>query len=204
MKIQTEPFCKVAAVRADAICQRFELSDEARSHAAPTLSPQALLALLVDNGHVSDAVRFLAFALPIREAIWWACVTTRDHGDAVTSTHSDCLQCAGRWVYEPTEDNRVACMAAAERAQHEGAAAYAALAVFWSGGSIAPTGMPEVLPDPNLAAIGVGASILLALADGDPAAYPARFESALRCGIDIANGGNGDAQDGRSPCASSS
>jgi hypothetical protein len=82
-------------------------------------------------------------------------------------------------------------MEAAERLKFEGAAAYAALSAFWSGGSMAPQGMPEAPPDPSLCAIGVGASVLLAVAAGEPRSAGKRFEQAIERGIDIANGGNG-------------
>jgi hypothetical protein len=82
-------------------------------------------------------------------------------------------------------------MEAAEGLKFEGAAAYAALAAFWSGGSMAPEGMPEAPPDPALYAIGVGASVLLAVAAGEPQSADRRFEETIERGIDIANGGNG-------------
>jgi hypothetical protein len=82
-------------------------------------------------------------------------------------------------------------MEAAESGNFEGAAAYAALAAFWSGGSMAPENMPEALPDPKLGPIGVGASVLLSIASGDAAQQNTRFEKAIERGVDIANGGNG-------------
>lgn len=191
MKVQTDPFRKVKEAAAQDICRRVDLSDEAKAYILPTLSPQGLLALLVENGHIGDAVRFLAFALPAREAIWWACLTARGNQDQPTEAEAECLDRAVAWVYEPGEAKRRACMEAAERAQFEGAAAYAALAVFWSGGSLAPEDMPEAQPDPSLCAIGAGASVLLAITSGKPQMLGERFEAAMRRGIDIANGGNG-------------
>jgi hypothetical protein len=189
VEVQTTPFRKVAASTAAEICRRVELSPEAGALLSPTLSPQAFLALLAGARHFSDAVRFLAFALPPREAVWWACVTAR--GGEPASTDADCLERVTAWVYEPDEAKRRACMEAAERLKFEGAAAYAALSAFWSGGSMAPQGMPEAPPDPSLCAIGVGASVLLAVAAGEPRSAGKRFEQAIERGIDIANGGNG-------------
>jgi hypothetical protein len=156
---------------------------------SPALSPQAFLALLMDGHYFSDAVRFLAFSLPPREGIWWACVTAR--GTELTPSDADCLERTIAWAYEPDDARRRACMEAAEQLNFEGAAAYAALAVFWSGGSMAPKGMPDALPDPSLYAIGVGASVLLAVAAGEPQSADRRFEEAIGRGMDIANGGNG-------------
>jgi hypothetical protein len=191
VKVQTDPFRKVKEATAQEICRRVDLSQEAKAFLLPSLSPQGFLALLAENKHIGDAVRFLAFALPIREAIWWACVTVGGNKDQLSAPEADCVQRATAWVYEPGDARRRACMEAAEGANLEGAAAYAALAVFWSGGSLAPANMPEALPDASLGAIGVGASVLLAITGGEPQMLDQRFEAAMLRGMDIANGGNG-------------
>lgn len=191
VKVQTNPFRKIEAAAAAHICRRVELSDAAAPLLTPTLSPQGLLSLLVEKRLVGDAVRFLAFALPAREAVWWACVTAHAMADPPTPEQAACLERAAAWVYDPVEAKRRPCMAAAEAAGLDGAAAYAALAAFWSGGSLAPETLPDVAPHPDLAAIGAAASVLFAVAGGDPRQQPARFEAAMERGIDIANGGNG-------------
>ncbi len=189
MEVQTSPFRKVSAAKAADICRRVPLSPEAMALLTPEQSPQAFLAALVNARHFSDAVRFLAFSLPSREAIWWACATAR--AGQLAPADAECLERAVAWAYEPDDTKRRACMEAAEGLNFEGAAAYAALSVFWSGGSMAPEGMPEAPPDPSLASVGVGASVLLAVAAGEPLSADRRFEEAIERGMDIANGGNG-------------
>lgn len=191
MKIQTEPFTKVAAATAAEICGRMDLSSDARAYLLPSLSPQGFLSLLVDAEQVGDAIRFMAFALPIREGVWWACVNAHAALPDASEKEFTCLERAAAWVYEPTEEHRRACMNAAESSNFEGAAAYAALAAFWSGGSLAPEGMPDAPADPTLGPIGVGASVLLSITRGDPLALEDRFRTAIARGTDIANGGNG-------------
>jgi hypothetical protein len=191
VRIQTEPFRKVSAATAAEICERVELSPESRAFLLPDLSPQGYLALLVEAEKIGDAIRFLAFALPAREGVWWACVVARSNQTDPGEADRLCLERSAAWVYEPVESRRRACMAAAESAKFNGAAAYAALAAFWSGGSMAPENMPEALPDPKLAPIGVGASVLLAITAGDPKSLKDRFTAAIARGVDIANGGNG-------------
>jgi hypothetical protein len=191
VKIQTEPFRKISEGTAAEICKRVDLSAEAAAFLVPGLSPQGYLALLVDARLVGDAVRFLAFTLPIREGVWWACVVAHSNLAEPTATQSLALERTANWVYEPNDTNRRSCMEAAESSNLEGAPAYAALAAFWSGGSMAPENMPEALPDPKLGPIGVGASVLLSIASGDAAHQNTRFEKAIERGVDIANGGNG-------------
>jgi hypothetical protein len=190
VEVQTTPFRKVSASTAEEICSRAKLSTEAMALLTPALSPQGFLALLVKGRHFTDAVRFLAFSLPPREGVWWACVAARGI-ERLAEPDAACLERVVAWAYEPNEAKRRACMEAAERLNFEGAAAYAALSVFWSGGSMAPEGMPDAPPDPSLYAIGVGASVLLAIAAGEPQFAERRFEEAIERGIDIANGGNG-------------
>lgn len=191
MKIQTEPFRKISAPAAADICARVELSEEAVAFLVPGLSPQAFLSVLTDAQLVGDGVRFMAFAMPVREAIWWAIVVAQTMLANPTPLEKRCLESATAWVYEPTEPHRRACFAVAEEAQFKGAAAYAALAVFWSGGSLAPEGMPDAPADPKLGSIGAGASVLLSITGGPPAALTTRFEEAIMRAANIANGGNG-------------
>jgi hypothetical protein len=173
------------------ICRRVELSADAKSYLLPDLSPQGYLAVLANAEKVADAIRFLAFAVPAREGVWWACVTANGSSAELSQSETLCLERSASWVYEPTDARRRACMDAAEATNFEGAPAYAALAAFWSHGSLAPENMPDVPPDPRLAPTGVSASLLLSITAGDPTALGERFRQAIRRGADIANGGNG-------------
>ncbi|WP_319312582.1 DUF6931 family protein [Shinella sp.] len=191
VKIQTEAFRKVTAQTAQEICSRAELSAEALPFLVPGLSPQAFLSLLVEAENIGDAIRFLAFALPIREAIWWCHVVAKTSIPAPTELELLCLERTAAWVYEPDDSRRRSCMECAESAKFTGAAAYAALAVFWSGGSLAPEGMPDADADPRLGPIGAGASVLLSITAGDAKNLVERFETAVIRAVSIANGGNG-------------
>lgn len=192
MKIQTQAFRKIESTDAGAICSRVELSAEALRFLVPGLTPQGFLASLTQGGLPADAVRFLAFALPVREGVWWACMAAQAlAGPEVLPAHALSLEKAAAWVHEPNEETRRACFTAAEAAGLKGAAAFAALAAFWSGGSMAPPEMPEALPDPRLSPIAVGASVLLTVTGADPRRMDPNFEEVLRRGLDIADGGNG-------------
>lgn len=179
----------MSAATAAEVCARADLSLEALAGVKPGLTPQCFLAELVRSGHHADALRFLAHALPAREGVWWACVVA---GAApLTDAEAVCLDRAEDWVYEPSDAARRRCSTAAEASTIRGAAAYASLGASWSGGSLAPDGMPAVPPPPRLASVGVAASLLLALAAGDPTLSGDRFRDMLSRGLDIADGGNG-------------
>lgn len=171
------------------VCAGVALSPEGLAGLLPGASPQGFLSVLIKGAHFGDAVRFLAHALPAREGVWWACVVASLA--PLSKGEAQCLDRAEAWVYAPGDPLRRACLPAAEALAYQGAAAYAALAAFWSGGSIGPEGSPDVLPSPQLAPIGVGASLLLAAAAGDPTRANDTFHDILVRGIDVANGGNG-------------
>ena len=192
MKIQTEAFRKIDIAEAAEICGRADLSEEAKRYLVPGLTPQGFLASLMQGRQHADAVRFMAFALPIREGVWWACMVA--HALAATKLsepHAICLERAAAWVHDPSDAVRRSCLAAAEAADLKGTAAFAALGAFWSGGSMAPPDVPEALPDPRLGPIAVGASVLLAITGADPKQVDHNFEDAIRRALDIADGGNG-------------
>lgn len=189
--IPLEPIRKIKAQSAREICERVTLEPAALAYLTPALSPQGFVSLLVEAELFADAVRFLAFALPAREGVWWSAMTGAAVPGAAASELDPCYAAAENWVYEPTEDHRFACLSAAEAAGSKTAGAYAALGAFWSGGSMAPAGMPEAHPDPSLSPIAVSASILLAVASGDPLRAKLHFREAMLRGVEIGRGGDG-------------
>lgn len=186
---------KITANAASDIARRVKLSAEAEALLTRTATPAAYLGALTAAGLDADAVRFLAFALPKREAVWWACLAARDA--LATDNRPEvaaCLAAAEAWVYRPDDEKRRQTLPLAEAIGFETPAGYAALAAYWSGGSIAPPGTPEVPPDPSLTPTMAGAAVLLAAAKPDPLKAPAKHRLAITRAIDIANGGSGRLQ----------
>lgn len=191
MIIPLDPIRKISASRADEILQRVDLSGEAKAFRTVNLSPQGYLALLLSNALFVDAVRFMAFALPVREGVWWATRVGEAIEGASSGVEDACYGAAETWVYEPSDQHRFDCLAAAESVSSSTPGAYAALGAFWSGGSLVPEPMPAVEPDPSLAPIGIAASVLLAVAAGDPMRSQIHFQDALKRAVEIGNGGDG-------------
>ncbi|MDB5407382.1 MAG: hypothetical protein JWL84_2294 [Rhodospirillales bacterium] len=181
---------KVMAPTAAEICGRFPLAGAAAT--ATHLPPAEFLAHLVDRRLFQDATRFLAHALPKREAVWWACICSRPvcASDAPTEVIA-ALEAAEAWVYRPTEDNRRAAMAAAEATRFSNAAGWAAVAAFWSGGSMAPSDAPIVPPGEGLTAAAVAGAVLLAAVQHEPEKSDDKFRAFIAAAVDIANGGSG-------------
>ena len=189
------PLQKVKATRAAEVCERFELEKEARPLLAPDATPRSFLDALRAAGQHQTAACFLAHALPAREAIWWACLcVTHAQGASPSPAEADAVKLATAWVLEPTEEYRRPVEAAASAPALSGTAAeFLALAVSWTGGSLAPIvpDVPPLPPGPYLPAKGVNGAVLLAAAlVGTPV-----FSEAMRLYVDLGVG----VAEGRTP-----
>src|SRR5690348_16879504 len=100
-----------------AICALLTLSEPGQALLGPEMQPAEFIDLLCAEGLWADAIRFLAHALPKREAVWWACVAARAAlADDAPARQVAVIEAAEAWVYQPTEENRRAAMEKAEAA----------------------------------------------------------------------------------------
>jgi hypothetical protein len=177
---------KVEAKTAAEICGGLELSEPGRKLLDAQISPAGYLARLSEAGLVGDAVRFLARALPKREAVWWACQCIREAGLDSGEAAQAALLAAARWAAEPSEDNRRAAEKAADLAAStpEG---IVALGAYLSGGSMAPPEAPEVKPAEGLTALSIAGAIILAAVAKQPQQAPQRYRRFLELGVAAAN-----------------
>lgn len=149
-------------------------------------APFAYFEALRAAGRDADAVEFLSQALPRWEAVAWAARAVRDLRATDDDADARALKAALLWVQDPTEERRRAAHEAAEGAEPDSPARLAALAAFYSGGSIAPPDA-EILPAPRDAAgrFATGA-ILTAAARSDD--MDAALAASLGMGSAIAAG----------------
>src|SRR5207245_536329 len=137
---------------------------------------------LIEKQQFPDAIRFLAHALPKREAVWWACVCARGTtGPNPPPKITAALQAAEKWCSDPSEDNRRATQLAADAAE-------LATPAGCAGGSLAPANVPVVPPGENLTAHGVTGSVMLAAVLQEPEKAPEKFKKFLAQGIEVGNG----------------
>jgi len=150
------------------------------------------MAHLQSRGDPMSAARLGAFALPRREAVWWAsmCVT---HTAPANQPHVEirAREAAELWVRQQDDETRRRAMVLAERAGFDAPEAWVAVAAFWSGESISPLGQPAVPPSPHWAGKAVAGAVSLAAVREDPAQRPARLNRFLDSLRDIADGGAG-------------
>ncbi len=176
-----EEMSKTAAITSVA-----ELSDEAAALMRAELHPQQYVALLMDNTLFPDAVRFMAHALPKREAVWWAWrCARRVSGAQPPMVIETALGACEKWIKQPSEESRRAAMAAGEKAQFSTSAGCAALAAFFSGGSLAPPNAAVVPPGEYLTAKAVAGSVILAAVSKEPEKAPEKFRSFVAQALEV-------------------
>jgi hypothetical protein len=134
---------------------RGDLGDDA------VAAPEAFFDKLRTEGRHQDAAYFLGQSLPRYEAVVWAADVVRHFAEAPDAAPpSPALRAALDWVAEPSEGRRRAAYEAASAAEHEDPGRMAALAAYFSGGSMSVEGQPAV-PAPRNTAGKLGAAAVL-------------------------------------------
>jgi hypothetical protein len=176
-----QPVPKVVAIGSVA-----ELGEEAMALLRPSLHPLEYVNLLMEKRLYPDAARFLAHALPKREAVWWAWVSARRAaGPDPPPKIKASLQATEQWISDPNEEHRRAAMAAAQTADLGTAAGCAGLAAFFSGGSLGPPEAPPVPPGEFLTAKAVAGAIVFSSLATEPQKAPEKFQAAIAQGVDV-------------------
>jgi hypothetical protein len=181
-----QALAKVEAKTAAEICAAIELSEPARKLLDQQTPPADYLAKLNEAGMGEDAVRFLAYALPKREAVWWACQCIREANVDSGETGKAALLAAAVWASDPSEDNRRAAHAAAEKAQGT-PESFAALGAFLSGGSMTPPEAAAVKPAEDFTPRTVAGAVMLAAVGAEPEKAPQKYRRFIDLGVQSAN-----------------
>ncbi len=178
---------KVAAKTAREILARYEPGAAAVALAEEDTSPPRFMELLFARELYEDALSFLAYGLPRREALWWGlgCVseiTPEESPPAILRA----LAVVEEWVGGPNDERRREAMVAAEEATYGTPAGCLALAVFFSEGSMAPPDCPAVPVGEWFCARTTAAALLLASLQEGQEKAPATAKAFLERGIDVA------------------
>jgi hypothetical protein len=170
------------------VCAQADLGPDALALLDDGLAPDAFLRRLLEREAYADAAKYLAHALPKREAVWWGLLTVRSHlGEQAPPAAAAILAAAERWVRQPTDENRMAAMKAAEP-ETGSAAGMVGIAAFMSGTSIAPPGCEAVAPPPHLTGTMIASAIILSAVTPDPLEAATKYRAYLAKGIEIAKG----------------
>lgn len=158
---------------------------------APASAPvDVVLTELEQKAAQIDILRLLAVALPPREATWWACLAARDLIGEDAKTVPIPLACAERWVFKPTEENRIAARDAFETAEMDDDTTFCAMAALYAEGTLGPGDMNDTPAPPNaLGAAVLAMNMIAAKARADT--FKTYVDILIDRGLDIARGGNG-------------
>lgn len=117
---------------------------------------------LCDEKLFHDAFVTLARALPRQYAIMWSdqCLKFASNKD-ISDKDQHCINIVKQWVSNPDEVLRRAALDAAEAVEFDGAYAWFAAAVGFSGGSLAPRDLEEVPPPQHLTAVAIAAYLVM-------------------------------------------
>jgi len=175
-----------------AILPRLALNGPAGEMAANAADAAAALEALEQAGLLTEAAKVLAFSLPKRESVWWACMCAR-HTVPAELPQPDrlALETAEQWVFKGEDAVRREAFAHAEQAGFGSPEAWAAVGAFWSGESIAPVGQGNVTPAPHLSGTAVSGSVVLSAVRAYPERRLARLSRFIASGREIADGGSG-------------
>lgn len=172
------------------IMDEIELPEYLLSEAKQKNHDIQIVNFLIKNDLFDHAIKFLAFGLPVREAIWWSyiCADELERDEQCLNTQN-ALRCINDWVKSPAEERRLCAKVFAEALGLYTPSSWSAMAVFWSGGTIAPQGKPEVEPEEYMSGYAVSNSLILA-AERDK--FPGEKKKLyIKRGLHIAMGGNG-------------
>jgi len=166
------------------ICERAKLKEDAKALLKDDFTPRQFLELLIGKELFLDAIRFLAYALPKREAVGWGCLCVRQVlGTQDASKISEAHVAVERWVSNPDEGNRRAAEIAADKEGSESPSACLALAAFFSGGSIAPANLAPVAPADHITPQLVAGAIIVSAVKNQPEKAPEKCRVFLQKGM---------------------
>jgi len=159
-------------------------------------APEAYFTDLRAQGRLDEAAMFLGQALPRYEVVAWAARALQDLKPAKASAQpadKQALDAAQAWLKDPSEPRRRAAFEAANAAGESAPERLAALAVFFSGGSMAPDDCPPVPAPREAAGKFAAAAVILA------ATRTADRQAALARALDVGAALAADARPSGSP-----
>jgi hypothetical protein len=158
-----------------------QLSDEAKAMLVDDMPIEQFIDLLASREQFLDALRVVAHSLAKRSAVQWTCACVREAaGEDLSKLDEAAVKAAEDWAAELGEERRRKAQSAAEATEHKTAAGWAAMAAFFSSGSLAPAPAPVVPPEPHLTAHAAAGAAMLAAVARQPEKATQRYESFLR------------------------
>lgn len=127
-----------------------------------------------------EAVHFIAHCLPRLDAVRWVAQCLASMTPTNQARRLAARKAINRWLAEPSDNNRRLAFQAGEACGFDTPEGSGCLALFLSGGSLAPPTQEQAVPPPQ-AVFGqmVAVTVLLAALNDQPANYAARQSQLL-------------------------
>jgi hypothetical protein len=188
----SKPLVRATAATAAEVCARFNIKKEALALLREGMGPREFVDALVASKQYVTGIDFMAHAMPARDAIWWGCLCLQHAcGDSLLPADKAAARAAVQWIMQPSEENRAAALAPAQAAGSASPAGGLAMAVYQTGGNIAPPKAPPAPPPPFASAKAVAGAIKLACTKADPAKLIETQRLFLDLGVRMAEGSPG-------------
>lgn len=172
------------------LAQKTGLSDSAKAFLAADMRPEVYLELLQEQALWTDAIALMAAALPIVEAIGWACACDRStiNAEEDDPRHQALLAAVERFVDEPGDDNRTAVLDLLQDEPDESAGEMLAAAASFSDGKVQIGDDPPIpVPTDSIPAMIAGAVTIVATRV-EPDELDGTYQSFLQRAVAIASG----------------
>ncbi len=172
------------------VWKEFSLGDVLDGDAIPgeLETPEEFASRLLESGVGTDCMKFLAYALNRRPAVWWLiqCIQSTDY--PAFESDGAMLNAALAWVRSPSDEHRRAAMDLAEKLEKSTPACWAGIAAFWSFGSLAPINSPDVPVPSGLSGRAVSVGVQLAAVVHSPINAPQRRRQFFELAKKVASG----------------
>lgn len=142
-----------------------QLAEQTRNRPTAAEDAEQFMHRLRKSDTPEEAITLTAYAFVPKIAIWWGYECLRSIPEALTPLDIEMMEGVARWIGQPTMENRHALMKDALWAPERRPGVHLALAVGWSGGSIAPNDPAPVSPHRAPKAINTAVLTLLAEAN---------------------------------------
>jgi hypothetical protein len=187
----TSDFAKIELKTTHLFFAKFPLPEVKALCEKDTTSLDFFNALVKQQKH-KEAITFLAHALPKKDAVSWAALCAKNQAalDAIplAAPHNLAIQAAQKWVLAQSDETRRAAYDAAVVAPVGTPAGCAALAAFFSGGSLGPPTLAQPVPPPEDACAKAAAgSILMAGVFAKPEKAGEKYARFLADGLALAS-----------------
>lgn len=170
---------------------RIKLEPGAESLLEEGLTPQAYFERLLSKNYQAEARRILAYAMPKRRALWWACLCVQDaYQDELPEPVARSVGAVTKFVEDPSEANRREAERVGKQLPFSRLEGCLAMAAFLSDGNISLPHLPIVQPKPHVTGRLISVCVYLASVTRSALHYKQHLRQYLAMGVEIARGRN--------------